>query len=169
MTTKSSLKTKDLLKAEDGGDVITKAELDTLKADAAKASEAEQALADVEKQKEDMATQLADLQKQKEEMAAQLADVEKAKYDQKLTTTVDVVKGFNLFEEENVEDVAKFLVDNDNAVTALLVKTLEKARVALDEFGTTEHGSDLEGAEIDQDDALSNAVRDVIKSRKAAK
>lgn len=166
--TQSNLTLADVIKAEGGDDVISKAELDLLKADAAAKTDLTAQLADLEKAKDAMATQLADLQKAKDVADAALADVEKAKHAAKITDTTDVLKGLNLIDEDKIEDVAKFLVANeDNSTTALILTTLEKARAAIQEFGEVEHGTDLEGVQLESDDALSSAVSDIIKSRKA--
>lgn len=161
----------DVIKSKDGedtGNVISQTELDTLKADAEAKNEAEQKVADLEKAQKDMAAQLADLQKAKDEADTLLADIEKAKTAAKLLEVTDVVKGFNLFEEDQVEDVAKFVVANEgDETTAVILATLEKARAAIQAFGETEHGSDLEGVQVTSDEALADVVKDIIKNRKS--
>ncbi len=160
------LKTTDVLKSDDKVDEISKTELDTLKATAAK-------VADLEKQLKTQAgleTKLADLEKANKAAEAKLADIEKAKVAQLLTDTIDVVKGFNAFEDTEVEDVAKFFVDNAGKEANLILASLEKARTTIKEFGETEHGSDLEGKTEDvskaDTEALGASVMDIIKSRK---
>lgn len=159
----------DVLKSETKVDEISKTELDTLKAEAAKVADLEKALAD----KSELETKLADLEKANADAVAQLADIKKAKDAQLLTDTVDVVKGFNSFEDADVEDVAKYFIANAGSVTNLILANLEKARTTIKTFGETEHGTDLEGNTEDTSkadtEALGASVMDIIKSRKAEK
>lgn len=167
--TDKNLRTVDTTKSKDGGqeNVISVAELDALKAAAAKAEELESQMADVQKAKDEAETALADVEKAKKEAESKLEDIEKAKAAKELEDTVDVVKGFNLFEEDQVEDVAKFFTQNKGETVNLILTTLEKARESIQEFGETEHGTDLEGKEVDTDKALGDAVSDILKNRKA--
>lgn len=148
--------TSDITKSSDGEDnmsdvTITQEELDILKA--AKA------------EKEAMVIKIADLEKS----ALRLADIEKAQADKELADNVDVVKGFNLFDEDKIEDVAKFLVENKCDASNLILESLEKARKAIKEFGEAEHGNDLEGEAIDVNKSVTeigNSVMEILKSRK---
>lgn len=171
---KANIVTEDTFKSEEGKPTapsITKSELDSLKA---KAQEAESLKADkevVDTEKAKLELELEELRKAKEELDTLKADQE-AKV---LTDTVDVVKGFNLFPEDNAEDVAKFFVANAGDEVNLILETLEKARTAIKEFGESEHGSDHEGVTTDLSKseqevaALGASVLDIIKARKNEK
>ena len=84
-----------------------------------------------------------------------------------------LLKVFNLFEDSEVEDVAKFFVANAGETANLILGSLEKARTTIKEFGEQEHGSDLEGETHDvsksDTEALGASVLDIIKSRKKEK
>ena len=173
--TKSNLKTTDVMKSKENVDEISLQELDALKAKADKADkleadmkEATGAVSELDALKSALGgAEVADLLK----AAQELKDLKKAKEEKELTDTIDVIKGFNLFAEDKVEDVAKFFVKNgDSEVSGLILTSLEKARNTIEEFGSEEHGHDLEGKTEDvskaNTDAMSNAVLDIIKSRK---
>jgi len=169
--TKAKLQTTDILKSKEEP-TISQSELDTLKAQAAKVEDLEKAVAKTA----DLETQVADLEKANariadlEKSAKKLEDLEKAAQVKVLLDTTDVVKGFNLFAEDNIEDVAKFLVANAGAPAVnLILESLEKARTAIKEFGESEHGTDLEGKTADTSkadtEALGVNVMDIIKNR----
>ncbi len=164
-----TLKTADVLKSDSKVDEISKTELDTLKAKAEKLADLEKALKD----QEALETKLADLEKANADAQAKLADIQKAKDAQLLADTTDVVKGFNLFDDDKVEDVAKFFMANAGEEANLILESLEKARTTIKEFGETEHGTDIEGKTQDvsksDTDALGASVMDIIKSRKKEK
>lgn len=170
------LKTVDTTKSAD--ETITKSELEAIQAQALKA-------ADLEKTLESAQTTIAEFDTLKAKLggmdiedllkaAQELKDVRKAQEEKVLADTIDVVKGFNLFDEDKVEDVAKFFVKNAGEPANLILTSLEKARVAIKEFGEAEHGSDHEGKTTDttksdeQVKELGNAVLDIIKSRKSS-
>jgi len=165
MSVKKTLKTEDVVKnAEEK--VISQAELDTLKAQASQLADVQAQLADLEKAKSELATTLEDTEKAKKEAETALEDIQKAKAAQELEDTVDVVKGFNLFEEGQVEDVAKYFMSNKGETANLILTTLEKAREAIQAFGEKEHGTDLEGETLDTTKSVSDAVSSILKSRK---
>lgn len=167
----------DVVKSADAPeDTITKSELEAIKADAAK-------VCDLQKSLEEAAAKTAELDVIKSALggfkvedllkaAQELADVKKAQEEKLLSDTVDVVKGFNLFEDEKVEDVAKFFVKNAGEEVTLILASLEKARTAIQEFGEAEHGSDHKGETVDVEKSeaatkeLGDAVMDIIKARK---
>ena len=164
-----TLKTTDVQKSEKPVDEISKAELDTLKAQAAKVADLEKA---AEKAK-DLEAQIEDLTKANEAATSKLADIQKAKEAQLLADTVDVVKGFNTFEDDQVKDVAKFFIANAGDTANLILANLEKARKTIKDFGEAEHGNDHEGITEDTSKsdtaALGASVMDIIKARKAEK
>lgn len=168
--------TADVTKAADGAeDTITKSELDLLKASAAKATELEtelEAIKSAATELDALKSALGGLDVQDLLKASmELKDLKKAQEEKVLTDTVEVVKGFNLFEEEKVEDVAKFFVANAGEEVNLILASLEKARTAIEEFGEVEHGSDLTNTtDVAKSEAqvkeMGNAVLDIIKARK---
>lgn len=170
------LKTVDTTKSAD--ETITKSELEAIQAQALKAT-------DLEKSLETAQSTIAEFDTLKAKLggvdiedllkaAQELKDVKKAQEEKVLADTIDVVKGFNLFDEDKVEDVAKFFVKNAGEPANLILTSLEKARVAIKEFGEAEHGSDHEGITTDTTKAdeqvkeLGAAVLDIIKSRKSS-
>ena len=174
--TQSKLKTMDVRKSENGEE-ITKQELLNLQAEAAKVADLEKAAVEADTLKSELDTlkgalggmEVSDLLK----AAQELADLKKAQEEKVLEDTKDVVKGFNLFEEEKVEDIAKFFVKNAGEEANLIIASLEKARDSIKEFGEAEHGTDLEGETQDVQKAdvaaLSASVADILKKRKSEK
>lgn len=178
-----NLHTEDVKKSKTEGESISAFELKQLREQAAKVEDLEKALstatdktleADLEKattKTSELEAKLVDLEK----AAAELADLKKAAADKVVSDTVDVVKGFNLFDEDKVEDVAKFFVANAGTEVNLILETLEKSRKAIKEFGEEEHGSDHEGVTTDLTKSeaevatLGNSVLDIIKARKNEK
>lgn len=173
--TNQKLKTVDTRKSEKQVDEISVTELETLKAKATKAEELEGTVEDLQKS----VSKLTDLEKalggrSVEDLlkaAEKLADIEKAQAQKVLEETTDVVKGFNLFEDEQVADVAKFFVENaGNPATNLILASLEKARNQIEEFGTAEIGHDHEGQTTDVAKSnvakLGQSVSEILKSRK---
>jgi hypothetical protein len=170
----TKLKTADVAKSEK---TIAQSDLETLQAEAGKVADLEKALATAQAQ----AARVADLEKTAEKVAdlekaaEKLADLEKAAEEKVLTDTIDVVKGFNLFAEEKVEDVAKHFVNNAGETSDLIIATLEKARKAIKDFGEAEHGTDLEGETTDLTKseravaAMGTSVMDIIKNRNSEK
>jgi vacuolar-type H+-ATPase subunit I/STV1 len=160
-----------------GEPTISKEALDLLKAQASKVEDLEKA----NKELIGMKAKIADLEKENskiadlEKVAIKLQDLEKAAAKKILLDTSDVIKGFNLFEESDVEDVAKHFVKHAGKASELILASLEKARTAIKTFGEKEHGSDLEGTTTDltksQMDVakLGASVLDIIKSRKNEK
>lgn len=172
----SRRKTVDITKSAE--ETISKSELQAIQAQADKAIDLEKSLESVQASVKELDTlkellggaKVEDLLK----AAQELKDVKKAQEEKVLADTIDVVKGFNLFEEDKVEDVAKFFVKNAGESATLILASLEKARVAIKEFGEAEHGSDHEGVTTDVTKAetqvkeLGDAVLDIIKSRKSS-
>lgn len=166
--------TKSVDKAED---TITKSELDTLKAKAEKADKLEtelEASKTISTELDAIKSALGGMDvKDLLKAAQELKDLKKAQEEKVLTDTVEVVKGFNLFEEEKVEDVAKFFVAHAGEEVNLILASLEKARTAIEEFGAEEHGSDLTNTtDVAKSEAqvkeMGAAVLDIIKARKKA-
>lgn len=167
--TKQKIVTEDILKSAEGATpTITQSELDALKSKAHEAETIKAAKEAADVVKADLEKEIEDLRKAKQEL-----DTLKAEQHQKvLTDTVDVVKGFNLFEESQTEQVAKFFVANAGDEANLILETLEKARTAIKEFGESEHGTDQASdlTKAEQDVAqLGTSVLDIIKARKNGK
>lgn len=152
-------------------DIISKTELNLLKEKADSAEAVKLELEELKKAKQEsdnaLAKELEDLRKAKADSDKVLADIQKSKFEAKLADTADVIKGFNLVDEDKIEDLAKFLVANEeDSNSALILTTLEKARTAIQEFGEAEHGTDLEGIEVTEEEDLSKHVTSILKSRK---
>lgn len=165
----------DTLKAEKLVDEISKAELDALNEKARKVEDLEKAVADkdeVQKELDTLKSSLGDLEvADLIKAAAELKDIKKAQAQKVLEDTIDVVKGFNLFEDDQIEDVAKFFVKSaESDATKLILASLEKARTQIEEFGSQEFGHDHEGETTDVSkgkvEALGQSVSEIIKSRK---
>lgn len=152
---------------------ITQSELDSIKAKA-------QQVGDLEKSVESVKTELDTLKgllgdNKIEDLlkaAKELEDVKKAQAEKLMEDTIEVVKGYNLFEEDKVEDVAKFFVEHAGETVSLIMGSLEKARESIKEFGEAEHGTDVDEASVDVKksksdlEGLAADVSRIIKSRK---
>lgn len=158
--TQPKLKTTDLNKNADEGATITALEL----ADLRKAS---QEVADLRKAAEESATALADLTKANEDANAKLKTIELEKAAAAKTSMTDLVKGFTFIGEEDVEATVESLLKSKDSV---ILTTLHKAQVAIDNFATTEHGTDatvdVEKSAAEQaNEDFDTVAADVWKSR----